>query len=98
MPDDNYFYDEESGEWAPASELMQKRGAADRIAVRDAVGNILADGDQGHSHQGFGGQGRRPNTQARNLDQIDPADRRPAGNRLQIRGDQGSRSASRVRP
>ena len=46
MPDDNYFYDEESGEWAPASELMQKRGAADRIAVRDAVGNILADGDQ----------------------------------------------------
>jgi protein PhnA len=42
--DGDYVYDEVSGEWvasgtAPAS-------AEDAIVVRDAVGNILADGDQ----------------------------------------------------
>ena len=38
-------YDEASGEWVPASEL---KGATseDEVVVRDAVGNILADGDQ----------------------------------------------------
>ena len=46
MSDDDYVYDEESGEWVPAAELFQKRGAAAQIEVRDAVGNILADGDQ----------------------------------------------------
>ncbi|HWW46220.1 MAG TPA: PhnA domain-containing protein, partial [Xanthobacteraceae bacterium] len=30
----------------PASELAAKRAAADTIEVRDAVGNVLADGDQ----------------------------------------------------
>lgn len=40
------MYDEESGEWVPAAELLQKRGAAAQIEVRDAVGNLLADGDQ----------------------------------------------------
>ncbi len=44
--DDAYVYDEESGEWMPASELAAKRAAADQVEVRDAVGNILADGDQ----------------------------------------------------
>lgn len=46
MIDDDYVYDEESGEWLPASELERKRQQADQIEVRDAVGNLLADGDQ----------------------------------------------------
>jgi protein PhnA len=44
--DEDYVYDEESGEWLPASELATKRAAADQVEVRDAVGNLLADGDQ----------------------------------------------------
>lgn len=43
--DEDYAYDEDSGEWLPAAELAAKRAAADRIEVRDAVGNLLADGD-----------------------------------------------------
>ncbi len=46
MTDDEYVYDEDSGEWLPASELERKRQQADQIEVRDAVGNLLADGDQ----------------------------------------------------
>lgn len=41
--DDEYIYDEASGEWRPASELAAQ--AAEQNAVRDAAGNILADGD-----------------------------------------------------
>lgn len=44
--DDDYVYDEESGEWMSASELAAKRAAADTVEVRDAVGNLLSDGDQ----------------------------------------------------
>jgi len=47
--DEDYVYDEASGEWLPASELAAKQAAsdaADVIEVRDAVGNLLADGDQ----------------------------------------------------
>lgn len=44
--DEDYLYDEESGEWMPASELAAKQTAADRVEVRDAVGNLLEDGDQ----------------------------------------------------
>ena len=44
MTDDDYVYDEETGEWMPASELAAKQ-AADPVEVRDAVGNRLADGD-----------------------------------------------------
>ena len=43
--EDDYVYDEDSGEWLPASELAAKRAAADVVEVRDAVGNLLADGD-----------------------------------------------------
>ena len=43
--DEDYVYDEDSGEWLPASELAAKRAAADQVEVRDAVGNLLADGD-----------------------------------------------------
>lgn len=46
MSDDDYVYDEDSGEWMSASELAEKRSAALRVEVRDAVGNLLADGDQ----------------------------------------------------
>jgi protein PhnA len=43
---DDYVYDEDSGEWLPASELAERQRAAAQPEVRDAVGNILADGDQ----------------------------------------------------
>jgi len=45
MADDDYVYDEESGEWVPASELAAKQAAAGAVEVRDSVGNLLADGD-----------------------------------------------------
>lgn len=43
--DEDYVYDEESGEWMPASELAAKQAAANAVEVRDSVGNVLADGD-----------------------------------------------------
>ena len=43
--DDEYVYDEDSGEWIPAAEAAAKAKAADTVEVRDAVGNLLADGD-----------------------------------------------------
>jgi len=46
MSDDDYVYDEDSGEWLPAAELAAKRDLATQVEVRDAVGNLLADGDQ----------------------------------------------------
>lgn len=46
MADDDYVYDEESGEWLAASELAAKQQLAGQVEVRDAVGNLLADGDQ----------------------------------------------------
>jgi protein PhnA len=44
--DEDYVYDEASGEWMPASELAARREAENTVEVRDAVGNRLADGDQ----------------------------------------------------
>lgn len=44
-PDEDYVYDEASGEWMPAAEAAAKRAAAQVVEVRDAVGNLLADGD-----------------------------------------------------
>jgi protein PhnA len=46
MQDDDYVFDEDSGEWLPASELAARRQGAAQVEVRDAVGNLLADGDQ----------------------------------------------------
>ena len=43
---EDYAFDEESGEWLPVSVLAAKRAAAEAVEVRDAVGNVLADGDQ----------------------------------------------------
>ena len=44
MSDDDYVYDEATGEWIPAAEAAAKAAAA--VEVRDAVGNLLQDGDQ----------------------------------------------------
>ena len=41
--DDDYVYDEASGEWRPASEIAAAQDL--RAEVRDASGNILADGN-----------------------------------------------------
>ena len=41
---DDYVYDEVTGEWRPASE-MAAPAAAGQPQVRDASGNVLADGD-----------------------------------------------------
>lgn len=46
MNDQDYVYDEEAGEWMPAAELAVRHAEAERVEVRDAVGNILIDGDQ----------------------------------------------------
>ncbi len=43
MSDDDYVYDEESGEWISAADSAAKPSG---VEVRDAVGNLLADGDQ----------------------------------------------------
>ena len=44
--DDAFVYDEASGEWISAAEAAAKAGAEGAVEVRDAVGNLLADGDQ----------------------------------------------------
>jgi protein PhnA len=51
--DDSFVYDEASGEWISASDAAAKAAASGNagggdsvVAVRDAVGNLLADGDQ----------------------------------------------------
>lgn len=41
--DDDYVYDEATGEWRPASEMAA--AATAKPDVRDAAGNLLADGD-----------------------------------------------------
>ncbi len=46
MSDEDYVYDEESGEWISASDARDKASSTDTVEVRDAVGNLLADGDQ----------------------------------------------------
>ncbi|MFT4026192.1 MAG: alkylphosphonate utilization protein [Novosphingobium sp.] len=42
---DDYIYDETSGEWLPASEAAAKSAAGNTVEVRDSVGNLLTDGD-----------------------------------------------------
>jgi protein PhnA len=46
MSDDDYVYDEESGEWISAADAAEKTANVGKIEVRDAVGNVLVDGDQ----------------------------------------------------
>jgi len=42
--DDEYVYDEATGDWRPASEI-NAAGAAGAVEVRDASGTVLKDGD-----------------------------------------------------
>lgn len=42
---DEYVYDEATGEWRPASEMAAAAATGGRAEVRDASGNVLADGD-----------------------------------------------------
>lgn len=42
---DDYVYDEATGEWRPASEVAAAAAEAAEVVVRDAAGNVLADGD-----------------------------------------------------
>jgi protein PhnA len=44
--EDEYVYDEASGEWISATEARDKAASEAIVEVRDSVGNILADGDQ----------------------------------------------------
>jgi protein PhnA len=45
--DDEFVYDEASGEWISAADARAKAGdGGDAVEVRDAVGNLLVDGDQ----------------------------------------------------
>ena len=41
---DDYVYDEASGEWRPASDIAAATAVTD-LVVKDAAGNALADGD-----------------------------------------------------
>ncbi|HEY0043216.1 MAG TPA: alkylphosphonate utilization protein [Allosphingosinicella sp.] len=43
--DGDYVYDEASGEWVAAS-AAEAVADSDAVEVRDAVGNLLQDGDQ----------------------------------------------------
>lgn len=42
--DDEYVFDEATGEWRPAQDITAS-AAIGRAEVRDAAGNVLADGD-----------------------------------------------------
>ena len=46
--DDAFVYDEVTGEWISAADAVASvpAGDDDALVVRDAVGNVLADGDQ----------------------------------------------------
>lgn len=41
--DDEYIYDEATGEWRPASEMAAEATA--KMQVQDGAGNVLVDGD-----------------------------------------------------
>lgn len=43
--DEDFVYDEVSGEWISASEAAAMSASSSSVEVRDAVGNPLADGD-----------------------------------------------------
>ncbi|BCI71843.1 phnA family protein [Sphingomonas sp. S17] len=49
MADEDYVYDEATGEWISAADAAAKAGTVgedDAVVVRDSVGNVLSDGDQ----------------------------------------------------
>lgn len=44
--DQDYVYDDATGEWVPSAQAAASASADGIVEVRDAVGNLLADGDQ----------------------------------------------------
>ena len=42
---DEFVYDETTGEWVSAADAAADTVAAQQVEVRDAVGNLLANGD-----------------------------------------------------
>ena len=46
MSSDEFVYDEATGEWISAAEAATQAAAASQVEVRDAVGNLLVDGDK----------------------------------------------------
>jgi protein PhnA len=44
--DEDFVYDEASGEWISAADARAATAGAEAVEVRDSVGNLLADGDQ----------------------------------------------------
>ncbi len=44
--DDAFVYDEASGEWISAADEAALAPSDSAVQVRDAVGNVLSDGDQ----------------------------------------------------
>jgi protein PhnA len=42
---DDYVYDEATGEWISAAEAAANSATEETVEVRDSVGNLLADGD-----------------------------------------------------
>jgi len=43
--DEDYVYDEATGEWISAADAAARKASEGAVEVRDAVGNLLADGD-----------------------------------------------------
>ena len=72
--DDDYVYDEVTGEWRPASEM---KAAADAAAQRGGPRRLrqsLGRWRFGRADQGSEGQGRGPDAEAGHGDPVDPAD------------------------
>lgn len=44
--DDEFVFDEATGEWISAAEAAAKAAASTQVEVRDSAGNLLADGDK----------------------------------------------------
>ncbi|GAA0339023.1 alkylphosphonate utilization protein [Sphingomonas oligophenolica] len=44
--EEDFVYDEASGEWISAADARARAAGTETIEVRDSVGNLLADGDQ----------------------------------------------------
>jgi protein PhnA len=44
-PDAEFVFDEETGEWVDPADAVAKAASSNQVSVRDAVGNVLADGD-----------------------------------------------------
>ena len=44
-PDDDYVFDEATGEWISGADAKARQAAVQTVEVRDAVGNLLATGD-----------------------------------------------------